>query len=372
MPETSKIYLIIAPNAESGALETLPKTENMVILTSEALVKTGLRFSKNDKTCLTSEASIEILLEKTDDLARKNAMTVLKNKHQFREILREIYPDFDYYQLKLTEIEQLNVTQKSVIKPLKGCFGTAVRVIDRDSDMKKIALELAAELAKNGAVFSENVLSKEDFLVEKFVGGEEYAVDMFFNDVGEPCIVQIYHHPMPENLAYLHMIYYASKEVFEHIYQKARDFFQKLNRILDVTNMAMHAEFKLEREILFPIEINSMRFGGMGLGNMAFHGFGVNPYQCFLENREPNWTAIWQQNPTELFAYFIAYNGVKKNKATHQPNREKLQQQFSEILLAQNFDFQTQLAFGVYVLKETKKSLPNLLAIDFDAYFEAI
>jgi ATP-grasp domain len=384
MLDRKKVYLITS-NAEAGTLESLPATAPLEIIDSDDLVRANLRFSKHDKVCIASEAAIEKVIEKIDDLARIKAIELLKNKYAFRQILTAIYPDLQYQFIQSHQIQDLKITQKSVIKPVKGVFGTAVRIIDRNTNLTELAAELQTELTKNTDLFSASVLSTTDFIVESYIDGEEYAVDMFYNSSGEACIVNIYHHPLPQNLAYLHVIYYSSQAVFDLIYAKAKQFFTELNGILKVTNLPIHGEFKLDgvggaslfaerpagkENRLMPIELNSLRFGGMGLGNLAFHGLGVDPYACFAEDIEPDWPQIWQDKPADIFAFFIAYNGANINVLNCKPDREKLKRQFTKVLLERNFDYQNQLAFGIYILKETKQNLSRLLQIEFDDFFE--
>jgi hypothetical protein len=307
-----------------------------------------------------------------DDPARKSTIKTLKDKYSFRKALASIYPEYRYQFVKASEINSLKITHKSVIKPVKGVFGTAVRTIDRDTDLTNLAIELKAELSKNASIFSDGVLSQEDFLVEEYIDGEEYAVDMFYDATGNPCIINICHHPIPKNRAYLHILYYFSQEVFDRIYTKAKHFFTQLNQILNVTNLTMHCEFKLDDSKLMPIEINTLRYGGMGFGNMVFHALGINPYTCFLNNIEPDWQTIWKDKREDIFCFFIAYNGANINVSEYKPNRERLKQQFTEVLLEQSFDYQNQLTFGIYCLKETKENLSNLLKIDFDDFFDKI
>jgi ATP-grasp domain len=379
MFDRPKIY-VIASNAEAGTLESLPATAGMEIIDSDNLNQTNLRFSKHDKVCIASEAAIEKVIDKIDDSVRVKAIELLKNKYAFRQMLTAIYPDFQYQFIQSHQIQDLKITEKSVIKPVKGVFGTAVRIIDRDTDLTELAAELQTELTKNVDLFSPSVLSTTDFIVERYIDGEEYAVDMFYNSVGSACIVNIYHHPLPQNPAYLHVIYYSSQAVFDRIYANAKHFFTELNRILGVTNLTIHGEFKfdsvggasLKENRLMPIELNSLRFGGMGLGNLAFHGLGIDPYAYFAEDIEPDWQQIWQNKQADIFAFFIAYNGTNININKYRPNREKLRQQFTEILLERNFDYQNQLAFGIYVLKENQKNLARLLQIEFDDFFELI
>jgi hypothetical protein len=255
-----------------------------------------------------------------------------------------------------------------VVKPVKGCFGTGVRVIDGDINIDELIVEIKAELARNGAVLSSEVLTPDEFLIESYIEGEEYAVDMFYDNHGKPIITNIYHHPMPNNLAYLHMLYYASRETFDKVYQPAKEFFEKLNQILQVTNLPIHSEFRFHKGQLTPIELNSFRFGGMGLGNLGFHALGINSYQHFIEDTEPNWDAVWQ-NKENAFGFFIAYIGQNSDVSKTQPNWEKLRQQFSRIILEVPFDYKTQLAFGILYIEEKQERLADILKIEFNEYF---
>ncbi len=372
MIENHKIHLITSVNAEAGTLETMPETQNMDRMSSDDLTQSNLYFSKDDKVCITSESSIDIVMSRMLDTDRKKAMEVLKDKFAFRKILSTIYPDYRYKHIKIEAIKSLYITKKAVIKPLKGCFGTAIRIIDETTNCHDLFNELKADLDKNGAVFSNTVLSKNDFIIEDFISGEEYAVDMFYDEKGKPHIVNIYHHPMPKEEAYLHVVYCTSKDIFNRIYDKAITFFTALNKILNVTNFLIHSEFRLDNDVLMPIEMNPMRFGGMGLGNMIYHSLGINPYAYFAQNKSPNWTKIWAENPTDIYAFFIAYNGKSIDKNLFKPNIERLKKEFTTVLVDKIFDYKTQLAFGIFIIKEDAENLRKLLNIEFDDFFEPI
>jgi len=346
-------YLITSSDAESGTLETLPKTEGLTLVDATNLAKSNWHFSTKDKVCITSEAVIELVLDRLEDDRKIKAIHFLKDKFAFRQLLQTIYPDYVFKAVTLAEIPQLSIAQKAVIKPAKGCFGAAVKIIDKHTDLNQLVTEIKAELDKNGEVFSEVVLSKNEFILEAFIEGEEYAVDMFYDANGQPQITNIYYHPIPKQEAYLHMVYCVNLPIFQKIYDKAIQFFKQLNELLQVTNFMIHGEFKLDGGKLLPIEMNCMRYGGMGLGNLVYHAFGVNPYHHFIHNQAPNWNEIWaKQNAEDIFAFFVAYNGQRIDKQRYQPNVTKLKTQFTEVLLEQLFDYQKQLAFGVFYIRE--------------------
>ena len=364
-------FLISNRASESGTLETLPDTNGLQVLDKGQLrQQTSLRFGKDDKVCLTTESIIEDVLNRLDDENRKTAVLKLKDKFAFRGLLTSIYPDFYFKQCSLDELSNAKLAGdvKYVIKPVKGCFGTGVRVIDGNVDMHELIAEIQAELEKNAAVLSTDVLTPDEFLIESYIEGEEYAVDMFYDSRGNPVITNIYHHPMPENLAYLHMLYYASRDTFEKVYEPAKQFFIKLNEALKVTNLPIHSEFRLHNGKLTPIELNAFRFGGMGLGNLGYHALGINSYQHFIEDSETDWGSVWK-NRGNIFGFFIAYNGAKADLEKTQPDWDRLRSQFSRIILETPFDYQKQLAFGILYIEEKPENVPALLKMDFDEYF---
>ncbi len=220
-------------------------------------------------------------------------------------------------------------------------------------------------------LLSKNVLSHSKFILEDYIDGEEYAVDMFFDSKGNPHIVNIYYHPIPKYSEYLHMLYYTNKNIFKKVYDRAMLFFIEINKKLQLKNIMLHSEFKLFKELI-PIEINPMRYGGMGLGNMIYHSLNINPYKLFLEEQSPDWEKIWQQYSNENFVFLIAYNGTHIDLNKQKPNFIKIESQFSTILNKTAFNYQKQLAFGTYTLKESSKNIEKLLQIDFNDYFENI
>ncbi|HBS88832.1 MAG: hypothetical protein A2W91_03835 [Bacteroidetes bacterium GWF2_38_335] len=364
----NKLY-IITSTAEAGTFETLPVTPEMELISHEELGKSDIIFNENQKVCITSEFSLATVLDHLDP-ARKRAVTLLKDKFRFREILSEIYPEYQYRLIKIEDVGSLRVDKKSVIKPVRGCFGTAVRVVDKNTDFGLLSSELKAELEKNSKVYQNSVLSNDSFIIEDFIEGEEYAVDMFYGSSGEPRIVNILHHPVPKNKAYIHMAYNSSKKAFDEVYDIAKTFLQKINNILKVRNFVMHVEIKVYNGEVYPIEINCMRFGGMGLCNLIYFSHGINSFTCFNNDSEPDLEKMWKNKEQDVYTYFIAYNGVNSPVDQYAPNRDKLKKMFTEVLHEEPFDHRKQLCFGVYFLRETEENISNIMNIEFDDFFE--
>ncbi|OJJ20347.1 hypothetical protein BKI52_17950 [marine bacterium AO1-C] len=366
----NSLYLVYPKSAESGTLETLPATKGMTLIQEDDFLElSGVIAS--DKVCITSEATLESVLNKMNDDSKIEAVKSMKDKYLFRDLLSRTYPSLDYKTVELKDIPKLKLNSKKIIKPVKGCFGTAVKIIDENSNLENVVEEITSEINKNSTILSENVLSQSKFIVEDFIEGKEYAVDMFFDSTGIPHIVNIYYHPTPKHAEYLHMMYYTNKDIFEEVYDSAIDFFVEINKKLQLTNISLHSEFKLSKDLV-PIEINAMRFGGMGLGNMIYHSLNINPYKCFIEENSPKWDELWKKHSNENFVFLIAYNGTNIDPNQQKPNFKKIERKFSEILNKTVFNYQKQLAFGIYTLKESAENIEEILNIDFNDFFEDI
>lgn len=360
---------IITSSAEAGTAETMPVAPEMKLMTTEELLRSGRHFSGDENVCMTSENSLEALSGRLDPIRRK-ALETLKDKLLFREILRDLYPRFSFRLVNAVEIASLTIERKSVIKPRRGIFGTAVRVVTPGADMQRLSREIDEEVKRNARVYAQSVLSAEEFIMEDFLEGDEYAVDLFYDSRGKPCIVNITHHPVPVDTAYIHMMYNTSKKAFDRIYPELQKFFTRLNDILKVTRFPMHAEVQVCGDEIVPVEINPMRFGGMGLGNLVYYAHGINPFLCFSRDHEPEWQKIWEGKEEKIYTYFIAYNGKNIHPDRSRPRYDKLKSHFTRVIREQPFDHKKQLAFGIYFLEETEENLRELLKLDFNEFFE--
>ncbi len=368
------MYLIISNNNEPGTLDTLPKTQGLIILKEEELLQSDIQFDDGDMYAITTEGVIDSVNKKTISENKLQATILLKDKLLFRETIAKLFSTYHFQKVKVADLSRLKIDNKMVVKPRKGFFGTGIRFIDENSDLQQIQNEVVAEIDKNIAVFANSaaILSATELLVEEYIGGSEYAVDMFYDKDGKPQLLNIYDHPAPKNEAYIHALYCSSRKVYEKIAPRATAFFTKLNEILAVKNYIIHAEFKLDGDRFIPIEMNPMRLGGMGLGNMCFYALGVNPYDYLIKGVAPDWQAIWNrgENRDAVYNFLIAYNGTQVDVSRQKPNIAKLKKDLGEVVNETHFDYQNGLVFGIFTSKESEESMEKLKSIEFNDYFE--
>jgi len=364
-------YLITGKNYTSGLFQQLDKNEVRVI-NEEEIEKSDIVFYESDKLYVASESALDTVLKKSTENKQRLFTKILKNKLKFRNEIKQFFPEFYYKQISLNSLNnlKLSVGKEFIIKPSKGFFGTAVRKINSETDLNFLQNELAEELKNNTVFFSEAVLSKNTFIIEEFVEGEEYAVDMFYNNIGIPIIVNIYRHPFHINDAYFHSIYYTGRDIFNEYKQIFEEIFVNFNKKFGIKNFPIHCEFKINNEKIIPIEFNPLRFGGFGLADLTFYAFNINPFEYFFQNKEPNWNDIWNKSKSDYYAWILGYNAENIDIEEYSPNHPKYKNNLGEYIKYIELDYKKNPAFSIAYLKLNNLSeVEKYTTIEYTDYF---
>jgi hypothetical protein len=347
--------------------------ESITQLTEEQLQQSSMRLRTGSKIYSPTESALDAIMQHSDDQRFCNAVHSLKNKAQFRQLMQTLYPDFFFQTISLDELPHiaLDRSRKYIVKPVKGFFGTAVKEISPETDLHALHAEIAAELQQNSQYFSSTILSRDQLIIEQYASGEEIAVDMYFNEAGEPEILNIYHHPFPQKQSYFHVLYYTNKALFDTYLAPVKAIFAALNKELKITNFPIHAEFKVDGQTIVPIEMNPLRYGGFGLADLTFHGFNINPFTAFFENRSIDWDAIWQEHGDITFGWVLAYNGDAIDPHTHAPLHAEFQDALGTTLHYIKMDHRQHPVFAMaYVKRDSLDELEFLLKLEFSDFFE--
>lgn len=365
-------YIITGKTYNSKYIEH--PADGIKVLSGEELATSDIRFDAQDKVYIPSETSLSIVLQRMDDPNQVNAVTRLKDKYLCREALRPMYPDFFFRKCRLEDISELEIAHKKiVIKPMKGFFGTGVRIADSSTDLSRLAEEIRQEVSANSRFFPESVLSKDEYIIEEYIEGEEFAVDMYFNASGMPVIMNIYHHPVPQIPDYAHLLYYSSKELFDKYLDAFLSFFTEFGNTMNLQNFPIHAEFKLVGNKFIPIEFNPMRYGGFGLADLTYLSYSVQSIEAYFTNQVPDWQKIWTGRENYTYAFVLAYNGRNTDLSQKQPQhdmfREYLQEK-AEIMDYVMPEYQSNPVFAIaYIRTKDFHAMKSLLKTEFEDFF---
>jgi len=365
-------YIITGTTYNSIFANTPPK--GIRVLSKDELLASDIRFSKDDKVYVPSETSLGAVLDRMDDQACASGINQLKDKYLCRKALSSLYPDFYFVKCSLESIPTLDLKGKQVvIKPLKGFFGTGVRFASPDTDLHALQSDISREMKVNSRYFPNTVLTATEFIVEEYIGGDEYAVDMYYDHVGKPQIMNIYRHPEARIAEYAHLMYYSNAGVFESHLQTVAEFFENFGNALSLTNFPIHAEFKLTDRGFIPIEFNPMRYGGFGLADLTWYSYGFNPISAYFESQAPTWEDIWDQKAKDSYSFILAYNGKDVDVMHRSPDHDAFRNHLSakaELMAYVNLDHRTNPVFAIaYIKSDDQHRMMELLDTDFTDFF---
>lgn len=302
-------------------------------------------------------------------------INALKDKVKFRELIKNLFPNFYFEKIKLEDIQQLSTQDLSfpfVIKPSIGFFSIGVHIVKNEEDWLIAKEELKPE--KLDSIFPKNVLNTANFIIEAFIPGEEYAIDYYHNSSGEVVLLNVMHHLFSSGTDTSDRVYSTSKKIIEQHKSEIEDFLYEIGKQLHLKNFHAHAEVRIDKEgNIVPIEINPLRSGGWcTTGDLLGETLGFNAHQCFYEKKKPDWNNIFKGKESKIFSIVILNNNSGVLPADIESfSYSALATDFEKPVVIRKFDIKEYPVFG-FVFTETsahnQEELYNILTSNLKKY----
>jgi hypothetical protein len=301
-------YKIVA----TKAAKTLIKDDSLNWISEEKAIST-LKNQPQTRLYSNSENALAWIETHWGDSELAQQIKVLKDKLQFRELIKDLFPDFGFKKIKLEDIQSLSAEDVSyplVIKPAVGFFSIGVHIVQDAADWEQAKRELKAE--KLQSIFPKNVLDTTYFIIEEFIEGEEFAIDYYYDSEGKVVVLNVLHHIFSSGKDTSDRVYSTSKEIITQYKTELEVFLTKIGKPLNLRNFPAHAEVRIDKQgKIVPIEINPLRFGGFcTTGDVLGVTLDFNSYQCFFENRKPDWDKIFAGKEDKIFSIVILDNST--------------------------------------------------------------
>lgn len=302
-------------------------------------------------------------------------LQVLKNKVKFRELIKELFPDFYFKQITIEEIQRLSddeIRFPFVIKPAVGFFSIGVHIVENEKDWIKAKSELQPDKLKS--IFPENVLNTSNFIIEEFIRGEEYAIDYYYDNNGDAVLLNVLHHLFSSGTDTSDRVYSTSKAIIEKYKIDLEYFLSKIGKELHLKNFPAHAEVRIdENGKIIPIEVNPLRFGGFcTTADLLGVTLGFNEYKCFRENKKPDWDSIFKGKENKIFSVIVLDNnsGIIPSDILRF-NYLDLAKDFEKPIVIRELDINKYPVFGFAFIESAasnKKELNDILTSDLRKY----
>ena len=257
-----------------------------------------------------SENAISWVLENLPNSNLANYIKFFKDKAAFRELLRDIYPNFYFETVEFDELKKLNARDLKypfVIKPAVGFLSLGVHTVHEQNDWKDVLSIITKEMENAQSLYPSNVINSSKFIMEELIEGEEYAIDAYYDRNGDPVILNIFRHPFLNDRDVSDRIYLMSTEIMIKYMAKFALLLRQIGEMKDIRNFPLHLEVRVTKdEVIIPIEINPMRFAGWCTTDVAKYAWGINVYEYFYFQKRPDWTNILSNTDRKMFYFSMA------------------------------------------------------------------
>ena len=325
------------------------------------------RYQQTKKLYAVSENALVWLYAHLPESELVKKVKILKDKAAFRRICQQIYPDFFYKEVEMKALRNLNPEELPlplVLKPSVGFLSVGVYIVRSKDEWRAALDDIDKHFAKQCAVFPETVVRSENFVLEQFIEGEEYAVDAYYDAEGKPNIINIFHHIFKDETDVSDRLYCMSKQIFEANYPAFNQFCIDLNGVLQLKNFPMHVEFRVDKQTgkAIPIEVNPLRFAGMCLNDLTRHTCGLLPVKAFFEGTHPDYATMWNGIEEDVFSFVVLDKPYETDKAL---DFEAIKKHYHGVLETRDIKNPAMSIWGFLFTKTTPKHKEELKQILF-------
>lgn len=314
------------------------------------------RLAAGERVYTTSENALDWIYANAAGTPLTATIDAMKNKASMRRLLKSVYPDFFFEEIEAENLKNVkfeNLPCPVVLKPSVGFFSVGVYTIRTREDWERALSDIEKTSADWEKLYPESVLGNGKFVIEKYIHGEEYAADVYFDDSGNAVILNILKHDFSSESDVSDRLYYTSKQIIEEKLAPLTEFFNRVNAVLGAKNFPAHVELRIERDgRICPIEFNPMRFAGCCCTDVGLFAYGIRTYDYFLQNKRPDWESLLEGKDGKVYTMCVL------NKPVPCPpirdfDYDALCSKFENVRCLRKFDYRENTVFG-FLFSETK------------------
>lgn len=385
------MFLLEAPYVSDFLKQSVVQSGAPVLdngMAREALAESGVRLLPADEFAgllragkgrlySNSENCIQWIEENLADTELPGRIALLKDKARFRDLLRDLYPDFRYRELRLDELagfDPATFPKPFVIKPSVGFFSLGVHKVHADADWPETVRVIQEEVREVSDMYPSQVLDLGRFVVEECIEGEEYAVDAYFDAQGEPVILNVFTHLFASENDVSDRVYYTSSMIIRAWEPQFRALLAEVGRRAGLRNFPIHAELRVDtrggeckwagQQCAAFIEINPMRFAGWCCTDLAHFAYGLNPYRHYLEQTRPDWDAVLEGREGKVWSLVVADIHPDVDRAAIESvDYDAFRAAFAKPLELRPVDFRRYSAFAFLFAESDESDISELESI---------
>ena len=302
-----------------------------------------------------------------------------KDKYLFRQLTREIFPDFYFRLVKFEDFDALdivNIPKPFIIKPAVGFFSMAVYKVSTNEEWKDVKKKIEDELKAVANIYPKEVMDTSRFIIEQVITGDEYAFDAYYDADGEPIIVNIMKHIFASGNDFSDRLYITSEKIIREQLPGLECFLRDIGIVTRLKNFPLHVEVRISnKEKIIPIEINPLRFGAWcTTADAAWHAYHFNSIACYFSGSKPDWNKLLENKKGKTYAMMVLENSTGYDAGSIKKfDYQKLLKNFEKPIELRKIDYHKYPVFGFLFVEsrdENFNELENILQSNLTEYLK--
>ena len=297
---------------------------------------------------------------------------LMKDKAALRDKLAYLYPDFYYKVLSKEDLFALkpeDLKYPLILKLNVGFGSLGVYTLFGPKDLADAKADIEANYEEWRTSYMEGVVGSS-FLLEELVEGTELAVDVYYDTVGAPVILNIYEHRFASARDVSDRLYCCGPSLMEKWYDKLTAYFAEVGKKLDIKDFPLHAELRTYKDTVIPIEFNPLRFAGISTNEVAVYAYGFWPPDVYLQQIKPDFAEIMKKAAGYVYS-FIIIDKCGTHIPSEQFDYDALVRYFQKVYSVRKINQPVPDDFAI-ILTATKeddqKELEEVLTMDFTRF----
>lgn len=332
-----------------------------------------LELQEDQLIIMNSENAIKVLTDHYSQLNVTKWSNLFKNKVAFRQYLAASFPNFYFKESTLQELSMMDsnsIPYPIILKPAIGYSSVGVQKI-KDAQQFTEAVEQLVENNGLSSSYSQDILNFQTFILETYIEGQELAVDAYFNAEGKPVILNLFARMFRDAEDMSDRIYYTSKQVIMRYLSVVEKYLTELGASLEMRNYPFHIELRIDdKGVLIPIEVNPLRFAGIGTTELGTYAYDINPYEYVFNQWEPDWSQKIAKMDDRIYSFTCAeFDSQLTFEDIDCIHHEELKQQFEHLLEYRVLPQDSGTTFAViFFASDSFSQNEHILSLDFMSF----
>lgn len=305
-----------------------------------------------------------------------HGLSIFKDKERMRTLLAPMFPGYFFQSIDAEDLPRTPFPAEHapfVLKPSVGFLSLGIYIIRTEEDWVRAIADIAASRDDWAQWYDQSVIGSGRFIMESLIEGTEYALDAYFDQEGEPHLLNILRHDFADAEDTADRLYVCGAQIMQEKRQVMLDFLKEANGHCKVTGFPVHVEVRECDGMVYPVEFNALRFAGLGGTEISQMAFGFYTFAHYLQNTEPDWDAAFAHAGSDLYCMSVL-NPPAGTPAGTTMDYDAFCHQWKQPLAMDRFDFDTTGIMGFLFWKtsaEDDTERVRMLNDDLKAYLIA-